>query len=152
VIPEKIFSAGRSQVKTLFLLFRVGKNVWLLTASNRDGFSRAHNLMEVRFRRREYVGVHALQVHSDNRNWCYENNLGESLIGKLRCVRYPIYMTSMFTKESVDHEWLSYRERNPAQTRYSLWWPAQSTSTTRHQSPLCGLVNSPAHTYKYALT
>jgi len=35
------------------------------------------------------------------------------------------------------------RERNAAQTRYSLWWPAQwALSTTQHQSPPRGLVIS----------
>ena len=41
---------------------------------------------------------------------------------------------------------------NTVQTRYSLWWPAQWAPTIEHQSPPRGLVNSPAHTHKCALT
>ena len=109
-------------------------------------------LMEVWFPRREYAVVQAPQGHSYDRICRHENDPGQSLIGKLRCVRYLIYMTSVFAKECVNHEKFSYRERNAAQTRYSLWWPAQWAPTTQHQSPPCGLVNSPTHTYKCALT
>jgi len=67
------------------------------------------------------------------------------------CSIFDIY-DKCVAKECDDHMLCSYRERNAAQTRYSLWWPAQWAPTTQHQSPPRGLVNSPAHTYKCALT
>jgi len=89
-------------------------------------------LMEVWFPRREYAVVQAPQGHSYDRICCHENDPGQSLVGKLRCVQYSINMTSVFAKECVDHEKSSYRERNAAQTRYSLWWLAQWAPTTQH--------------------
>jgi len=100
----KIFTAERSQVKTLLLFLRVCENLFLLTANKPDGFGRADNLMEVWFARREYAVGQAPQGHSYDRICRHENDLGQSLIGKLRCVRYPIYMTSGFAKECDDHE------------------------------------------------
>ena len=58
-------------------------------------------LMEVWFPRREYAVVQAPQGHSYDRNCCHENDSGQLLTGKLRCVRYSMYMTSVFTKEYV---------------------------------------------------
>ena len=54
--------------------------------------------MEVRFPRREYAVGQAPQGHSDNRICRHENYPGQSLIGKLRYVRYPIYLTSVFAR------------------------------------------------------
>jgi len=67
--------------------------------------------MEVWFPHREYAVVPALQGHSDDRNCCHENDPGQSLIGKLRCVRYSMYMTSVFTKECVLITRSDYREK-----------------------------------------
>jgi len=104
---EKIFTAERSRVKSFFLSLRVCKNLFLLTANNPDGFGRAHNLIEVWFPRREYAVRQVPQGHSYDRICCHESDPGQSLIGKLRCVRYPIYMTSVFAKECVDHKFCS---------------------------------------------
>jgi len=54
--------------------------------------------MEVWFPRREYAVGQAPQGQSDNRICRHENDPGQSLIGKLRCVRYPIYMTSVLQR------------------------------------------------------
>ena len=64
-------------------------------------------LMEVWFPRREYAVGQAPQGHSNDRICRHENDPGQSLIGKLRCVQYPIYMTSVFAKECDDHRLLS---------------------------------------------
>jgi len=64
-------------------------------------------LMEVWFPRREYAVGQAPQGHSYDRICRHENDPGQPLIGKLRCVRYPIYMTSVFAKECDDHELFS---------------------------------------------
>ena len=84
--------------KTFSFCLRACKNLFLLTAKDSNGFGRAHNLMEVRFPRREYAVGQAPQGHSYDRICHYENDLGQSLIGKLRCVRYPIYITSVLQR------------------------------------------------------
>jgi len=55
-------------------------------------------MMEVWFPRREYAVRQAAQGHSYDRICRHENDPGQSLIGKLRCVRYPIYMTSVLQR------------------------------------------------------
>jgi len=57
--------------------------------------------MEVWFPRREYAVVQAPQGHSYDQNGRHKNGPGQSLIGKLRSVRYSMYMTSVFAKECV---------------------------------------------------
>jgi len=54
--------------------------------------------MEVWFLGRDYAVVQAPQGHSYDRNGRRENSPGQSLIGKLRCVRYSMYMTSVFAR------------------------------------------------------
>jgi len=54
--------------------------------------------MEVWFPRREYAVGQAPQGHSYDRICGHENDPGQSLIGKLRYVRYPIYMTSVLQR------------------------------------------------------
>ena len=63
--------------------------------------------MEVWFPRREYAVGQAPQGHRNDRICRHENDPGQSLIGILRCVRYPIYMTSVFAKECDDRELFS---------------------------------------------
>ena len=64
-------------------------------------------MMEVWFPWREYAVGQAPQGHSNNWICRHENTPGQSLIGQLRCVRSPIYMTSVFAKECDDHELFS---------------------------------------------
>jgi len=84
--------------KTFSFCLLACTNLLLLTANNPDGFGRAHNLMEVGFPRREYAVGQALQGHSYDRICQHENDPGQSLIGKLRCFRYPIYITSVLQR------------------------------------------------------
>jgi len=45
--------------------------------------------------------LQALQGHSYDRICRHKNVPGQLLIGKLRCVRYSMYITSVFAKECV---------------------------------------------------
>jgi len=59
--------------------------------------------MEVWFPRREYAVGQVPQGHSNDRICRHENGPGQSLIGKLRCVRYQVY-DKCVAKECDDHE------------------------------------------------
>jgi len=54
--------------------------------------------MEVWFRRRKYAVGEAPGGDSYDQICRDENDAGQSLIGKLRCVRYPIYITSVLQR------------------------------------------------------
>ena len=74
-----------------------------LPASPLHGKNQIHpihrkNTMEVWFPRREYAVGQAPQRHSNDRICPHENDPGHSPIAKLRCVRYPIYMTSVLQR------------------------------------------------------
>ena len=55
-------------------------------------------VMQVWFPRREYAVGPAPQGHSYDRICCHENDPCQLLIGKLRSVPYPIYMTSVLQR------------------------------------------------------
>jgi len=122
-------------------------NLFLLTANNLDGLGLAHTLMEAWFPRREYAVGQAPQGHSYDRICCRENDPGQSLIGKLRCVRYPIYMTSVLQRSVMTMSCSRTEKGTQLRLDTVCWAP-----TTQNQSPPRGLVNSPAHTYMCALT
>jgi len=75
-----------------------------MTGSSEAGWAglgyigQASLLMEVWFPHREYAVTQAPQGHSYDRICRHQNNPGQSLIGKLRSVRYPIYITSVLQR------------------------------------------------------
>jgi len=80
----------------------IATRVWTVNVSS------TRSLREVWFLHREYAVVEALQRHSYDRMCLHKYDSALSQIWKLRCVRYSMYITTVFTKLCVDNEKLSY--------------------------------------------